>query len=181
MAIALASTLFALLGRALAIMLAVGGEIEASLPVAFTALFFSLTAGLVVSRMRHPGTETGRPAIGRTPRGEERRAFSYSRRRYAWNLSFVALIAAGLAGYTVAGFWTGGAGGLVRAVVCGVLALGCAWIVVSAARKDPGGVVVTVSGIYHHTPALEQYVPWEAVREVVPEVLPDTWIGCRSR
>ncbi|GAB3271961.1 hypothetical protein [Kineosporia babensis] len=176
-ALAFVCALVALLGWFMVVLLAVGGELMASLPIVFTAAFFSLAAGLAISRTRKLRPNTENPPTAMTPHGETGLAFAYSRRRYVWNLSFVGLIAVGLAGYAITGAWAGGTDGLVRAVVCGALAVGSAWIVLSAVRKSPGGIVVTAAGIYHHTPALEQYVPWDAVREVVPETLPAAWIG----
>lgn len=159
---------FATAGWVMFAVLAVGGGgFGDLLTMLVSAAFFSLVGAVVASRMRQPRPVLGELVRGVDGRGESGVAFGYAVRPYLWNVGFVAVITLALAGFTVIGTGEGGWGGWVSAVLCALVGVGGGWVVTSMVRGAPGGLVVTESGIYHHTPAIEQFVPWEAVRDVV--------------
>jgi hypothetical protein len=65
--------------------------------------------------------------------------------------------------------WVLAAAGMAAAVLIG-------WFLVVILRLAPGKLVLTSTGIYHRSLFLEQFVPWEAVVDVVARDAPSPWI-----
>ncbi|GGL00911.1 hypothetical protein [Mangrovihabitans endophyticus] len=120
------------------------------------------------------------PSAGLIDEPEAGMAFRYARSAYYWftvvlafGVVFAAAFMIGLARVGTAAAW-------VMAAVfagCGLL---IAWYLTVVLRLAPGVVVLTPTGIYHRSLAIEHFVPWEAVVGVLARQGRTPWITVKT-
>jgi hypothetical protein len=173
-------TLLALVAATVVIGDAVSENVAQALVFAVPALLFAHLAGMAVSIVRHPAPSTQPPTAGVTDQGERGLAFGYSRWAYYW-LSAVLVLAVLVSVELAVGFAQDGT--TVGWVMAGVLAasdLFLGWFLTIMLRLAPGVLVLTPTGIYHRSLALEHFVPWEAVVDVLAREGRTPWITVKA-
>jgi hypothetical protein len=92
----------------------------------------------------------------------------------------VGLLVLGAAGFAVAMAMSSTMRGWVLAAVAAVCAAFIGWFLTVVLRLAPGVIVLTPTGIYHRSLALEHFVPWDAVVDIVAREGRDPWITVKA-
>jgi hypothetical protein len=156
------------------------GEVGQALIFGLGAVLFGHLTGMSVSSLRQPPPSDRRPSTGITDRGERGLAFPYSRWAYYWLSSVLVMIVLVAAGLAVGFAAQATAVGWAMAIVLAASALFLVGFLVVVLRLAPGTVVVTPTGIYHRSLALEHFVPWEAVVDVLAREGRTPWITVKA-
>ncbi|BCJ46681.1 hypothetical protein GCM10010168_37970 [Actinoplanes ianthinogenes] len=135
---------------------AVVGDAGAALACGAAVLILGHLCGLLLNLWVRPHNTGDRVWISRIDDGTPGLTFGYSRRLYYWYASFLTLLTVTQA--TLA----------LRSPALAVGALLTAAPLYVLLRHAPGRLALTPDGVYHHGVWTQQFVPWQAVREILP-------------
>jgi hypothetical protein len=173
-------TLTALVIALAAIIVGLAGDVLPALGFAVGALLVGHVAGMSISMLRAPRPASGPPSTGVTDQGEPGIAFPYAWMSYYWLTATLVLIVLGAIGFAIAMAMTNTPRGWVLAAIAVLCAAFIAWFLFTVVRLAPGTIVLTPTGIYHRSLVLEQFVPWDAVVDVVAREGRTPWITVKA-
>jgi hypothetical protein len=151
---AVGSGLLAVLVAAAGVWSVILRDTSAALACGLAVLVLGHLFGLLLNLWVRPHNTGGRMRIAGIDDGSPGLTFAYSGRLYYWYASFLTLLT--LAQVAVAFD--------APPVAAGALLTGAALFVLL--RHAPGRLALTPDGIYHHGVWTQQFVPWQAVREI---------------
>ncbi|MCY1144068.1 hypothetical protein OWR29_39245 [Actinoplanes sp. Pm04-4] len=172
--------LLALIAAAVVVADVMAGDAVQALIWAVATLMFAHLAGLAASMMHRPAASTRPPVTGTIDDGERGLAFAYSRSPYYWLGAVLISVVLAAAGFAIAFAAQGTVTGLALTAIFTAFALFLGWFLTVIFRLAPGVVILTPSGIYHRGLALEHFVPWDAVADILAREGRTPWITVKA-
>ncbi|GAA4602793.1 hypothetical protein BJY16_004373 [Actinoplanes octamycinicus] len=151
------SGVVAVLLLAAAVWSAIAGDAGAALACGIAVLLLGHLFGLLLNLWVRPHNTGDRMRITRIDDGTPGLTFGYSRRLYYWYSAFLTLLTLAQAALAL------------RTPPLAVGALLSASALYVLLRHAPGRLALTPDGVYHRGIRTEQFVPWQSIREVVPD------------
>ncbi|WIM99099.1 hypothetical protein ACTOB_002738 [Actinoplanes oblitus] len=132
------------------------GDAGAALACGVAVLILGHLFGLLLHLWVRPHNTGDRMRITRIDDGTPGLTFGYSGRLYYWYASFLTLLTLAQAALA---FRT-------PLLLAGALLTGAGLYVLL--RHAPGRLALTPDGVYHHGVWTQQFLPWQAIREILP-------------
>jgi hypothetical protein len=132
------------------------GDAGAALACGMAVLILGHLSGLLLNLWVRPHNTGDRMRITRIDDGTPGLTFTYSRRLYYWYAGFLILLTAALTALAVSSPPLAAGAALTATAVFVLL------------RHAPGRLALTPDGVYHHGIWTRHFMPWQAIREVLP-------------
>lgn len=167
---AVGSGLLAILVMAAGVWSLILRDVSAALACGIAVLILVHLFGLTLNLWVHPYNTGDRMRIAGIDDGSPGLTFGYSGRLYYWYAGFLTLLTLTQLALTVnapplaAGAMASAVG--TAAPAAGALLSGTALFVLL--RRAPGRLALTPDGVYHHGIWTQQFLPWDAIQDVVP-------------
>lgn len=134
----------------------------------FGILLFANFTVLALNGLRRVRQSDRRPSPGVNDIGETGATFHHAWSVYYWLLTYLGLPAIALIGFAVKFADNDDPVGLFSALACLSGAVFLGWLCCVVVRRGRGKLVLTPSGVYHHSGASDQFTPWESITDVRP-------------
>ncbi|GLW28401.1 hypothetical protein [Actinoplanes regularis] len=151
---AVGSGLLAILVLAAGVWSVILGDFAAALACGVAVLVFGHLFGLLLNLWVRPHNTGDRMRIAGIDDGSPGLTFAYSRRLYYWYGSFLTLLTLAQIALVFS----------TPPLAVGAILTGGALFLLL--RHAPGRLALTPDGIYHHGIWAQQFIPWEAIREI---------------
>ena len=145
----------------------ISGDAATGILVAAGAVYLFHVVGFAASTRWSPRRRQGTGTAATTPDGERGVRFRYSAWPYYWLTMLLLLTDLGLLAIAAIAVATATLAGVVTGVAAVALAAPIAWFLVAVVRLAPGAVILTPSGVWHRSLTFSQFVPWQAITQVM--------------